>query len=113
MRQVGHQTRYIAETVDIYPTLCGLVGLPKPTFLDGQSLLPILADPKRSGGSAISYNEKTLTLRTPDYRLILHDDGAVELYDHRTPEGETRNLADAQPAVVGKLRPIIEERMKP
>lgn len=35
----------IVETVDIYPTLCSLAGLPSPSHLDGESLTRQLDDP--------------------------------------------------------------------
>jgi iduronate 2-sulfatase len=44
----GSSTRQVAETVDIYPTLADLAGLPKPTGpqpIDGVSLVPVLKDP--------------------------------------------------------------------
>ena len=44
--------------------------------------------------------------------MIAHTDGYIELYDHRTLEGETRNVADQQPEVVAQLKAKIEKRFK-
>ncbi|VAW17995.1 Sulfatase [hydrothermal vent metagenome] len=44
--QKGLKTNSLAEFVDIYPTLCDLTALEKPKHLEGQSLLPILENPK-------------------------------------------------------------------
>ncbi len=108
----GESTETIAETVDIYPTLCELAGLPVPEFLDGSSLLPILDDPQCAGQPAISYMGQTRTIRTEAHRLIMHDDGTIELYDHRTPEKEARNLAKVDPALVEQLMAEIEESLR-
>jgi arylsulfatase A-like enzyme len=42
----GVRTASLTELLDVYPTLCDLVGLPKPTHLQGKSLVPILHNPK-------------------------------------------------------------------
>lgn len=41
----GKKTRSLVELVDIYPTLCDLTSVPKPTHLEGKSLVPILHKP--------------------------------------------------------------------
>ena len=45
----GRAAVAVVESVDIYPTLCALAGLPAPTALAGQSLVPILKDPTTHG----------------------------------------------------------------
>lgn len=99
----GEAASGVVETLDIFPTLCDLAGLKKPDFLMGQSLLPLLEDPKTSGHSAVGYRKGGQTIRTDRYRLIVHHSGAMELYDHQSPEKETKNLADQKPEVVKML----------
>eukprot|EP01052_Picozoa_sp_SAG31_P082821 SAG31_NODE_42916_length_269_cov_0.911765_1_plen_60_part_01 len=45
----GKRTRKIVELVDIYRTMCDLVGIPLPTNdsypVEGDSLVPLLQDP--------------------------------------------------------------------
>jgi iduronate 2-sulfatase len=94
----------VAETIDLFPTLCDLTGLKKPGYLDGDSLLPQLKDAGApSDNAAISYSNRARTLRTATHRLIAHKDGHLELYDHTTPEGETKNLAKEEPGLAKKL----------
>ncbi len=56
VREAGKPTDAIVETIDLYPTLCELCGLPRPEQLDGASLGPLLADPEAPGraGSVLS-----------------------------------------------------------
>ncbi len=42
----------VVELLDLFPTLCGLAGLPIPDGLDGTSFVPLLRDPEREGKAA-------------------------------------------------------------
>ena len=104
VKQNGTSTKSIVQSIDIFPTLCDLVGLKKPDFLDGTSLLPQLKDPAaQSPGHAISYANRARTIRTATHRLIKHSNGHLELYDHTTPAGETKNLAKKNSGLAKEL----------
>ena len=107
----GVKTDAIAETVSIYPTLCDLTGVPTPDFLDGVALGPILNDPSAPGRPACSYKPGAATIRTDRRRLIAHKDGYLELYDHRTPAAETRNMAADDPETAARLLAALRERL--
>ncbi len=110
--QPGKPTHSIVETLDVFPTVCELAGLKIPACVAGRSLMPILRNPKEKGHPAISYGKKgTTTIRTRNHRLISHQDGAFELYDHRTPDAETKNLAEDQPNLVMQLKKTLSERL--
>lgn len=47
MKSRGVTSRALVELVDIYPTLCELVGIPKPKHLEGHSFTPLLDNPDR------------------------------------------------------------------
>ncbi len=111
MKQPGASTKAVVETVDLYPTLCDLAGLPLPPELHGESLTPQLDNPDQTGGSAVSYQSEATTIRTDNYRLIAHKGGYYELYDHRTPEGETLNIAKDQPEAVEELNAQLQQRL--
>lgn len=122
----GTHTRQLAETVDLYPTLAELAGLPKPGGpqpIDGVSLVPVLRNPaarvrdhayhayprQRSGEPLIGR-----AIRTERHRLVewkragaAADSADLELYDYVADPGETKNLAAGQPNVVAELRAIL------
>ena len=104
----GVATDAIVESLDVFPTLCELAGLPMPDFVDGVSLQHLLDDPDSSGRPAIAYRRNARTIRTKTHRLILHDDGYAELYDHTSAAKETRNVAASNPSLVAQL----EERLR-
>ena len=107
----GEATDSIVETLDLFPTLCDLTGLPQPDFIHGKSLKPILDNPAAPGHAAVSYSRGSRTIRTKTHRLILHKDGYAELYDHDSPEKETRNVADENAALVKSLSHQLKERL--
>ncbi|QDV65786.1 sulfatase [Crateriforma conspicua] len=93
--------------VDLYPTLTELCGVPTPSPITGQSLVPMLDDPTEPGrGWSITQVRRTqkkqtymgYSLRTPRFRYTRWDDAkrGVELYDHAADPLEHTNLA-AQP----------------
>ncbi|KPM47506.1 sulfatase [Jiulongibacter sediminis] len=105
------ETAEIVETLDIFPTLCELTNLPKPDFVHGESLSLFLSDKNVSGHSAYGYISNAQTMRNDQYRFILHEDGFAELYDHLSSEGETQNIAIANPALVEEFSKLIENRL--
>lgn len=119
--QAGNSTRQPAESVDIFPTLAELVGLPKPRGpqpIDGVSLAPVLKDgaarvrdhayhayPKGKMGRAI---------RTERYRLVEWRNpgepksaAQYELYDYQSDPNERRNHAEDNPVIVRQLAAIL------
>ncbi|XOV72951.1 MAG: sulfatase [Verrucomicrobiota bacterium] len=112
MSDPGSATDSIVETLDLFPTLCDLTGVSIPDFAHGVSLVPMLEDPAHGGHPAISYTGNAQTIRTDTHRMILHKDGFVELYDHRTPDGETRNVAGEHLGLVGNLTIKLQQRLK-
>ncbi|TLD68189.1 sulfatase [Phragmitibacter flavus] len=118
----GSVTRQLAETVDVYPTLVELAGLPVvkgPQPMDGVSLVPVLRDPKvrvRDHAYHCFPRGKRMgrAIRTERYRLVeWKEPGADaetaewELYDYEMEEPEARNLAEEQLEVIGQLRQIL------
>lgn len=123
----GSSTRQIAETVDIYPTLVELAGLPKPIGtqpIEGVSLAPVLKNPEaRVDDHAYHcFQKKRLgrAIRTDRYRLVVwrnpgqaESDEVVELYDYREGPVERKNIAKENPDVVRELKAILSRHPEP
>lgn len=84
-----------ASLLDIYPTLIELCRLPANRHLEGVSLVPQLNDPMthRERPAITSSYFGNHSIRSRDWRLIVYEDGAEELYDHRKDPDEFHNLA--------------------
>lgn len=120
----GSRTRALVESVDLFPTLAELAGLPAPAGaqrLDGRSFVSTLRDPQAATKEAVFHcyprtrpgvgNVIGRAVRTARHRLVeWKAPGApaasaeYELYDYEADPLETRNLAATQPAVVARLR---------
>ncbi|MCK4959884.1 MAG: sulfatase-like hydrolase/transferase, partial [Planctomycetes bacterium] len=81
--------------IDIYPTLVDLCGLPERQGLDGQSLQPLLQNPKRQWTRPVvmTYGLNNHAIQTQRWRYIQYHDGSNELYDHYSDPEEWTNLA--------------------
>jgi uncharacterized sulfatase len=54
-----------------------------------------------------------LAIREGDWKLLMQSDGTrAELYDLATDSGETRNLAEKQPAIVERLKKQLQDWLK-
>ena len=113
MKNANSKTKAFIETIDIFPTLCELTGVEAPHFAQGQSLINIIENPSVEEGHPVAaYFNKVKTIRTKQYRMTLHNDGFVELYDHSTPEKETKNIAIQNPETVNMLKQVLEKKFK-
>jgi iduronate 2-sulfatase len=101
MKGRGQVSRSLVELVDVYPTLADLCGLTPPGNLEGKSLRPVLANPKRAHRSEARTQLNAGTtegraVRTADFRYIrwkTPTETAEELYDHRKDPREFTNVA--------------------
>ena len=117
----GSSTRQLAESVDIFPTLAELAGLPAPTGpqpIDGISLVPVLKNPaarvRDHAYHCFPKQKMGRAIRTESHRLIEWkkpgappESAELELYDYTADSHETQNIAAEQPEVVKQLRAIL------
>ncbi len=126
----GSSTAALVETVDVFPTLCELAGLPTPANvpqpMDGRSFVSVLRDPKAAGrefathayprnrGGGPAGEVMGRAVRTARYRLVewkkigaAPETADLELYDYVTDPEETKNVAGERPDVVKQLRALL------
>ncbi len=114
--QAGMTSQALVETLDIYPTLIDLCGLPFTKTehpLDGHSLRPLLDGTATSiRPCAISYWGKAVSVRTKQYRLIARHDkrGLTDIELYRVSDGDdpTDNIAATEPKIVEQLTQYIK-----
>ncbi len=120
----GARSGSLVETVDIYPTLCELAGLPAPAGLDGRSFAATLRDPAApTKDHAIHVYPRNApgkgqvigrAIRTEHHRLVEWkkigapaSEADLELYDYEADPLERKNLAASQPEVVARLQAML------
>ena len=133
-RSAGQHISSPVELLDLFPTLCELATIETPTFIDGKSRVDMLNNPdgqyksvaysqyyRRYDHSEDSQKSHLLqpsqvrqymgyAIRTATHRYVQWRDfetgdiTAHELYDHRTNDGETKNIFHkAAPELINDL----------
>ena len=117
----GQRTEAFAQTVDLYPTLCELAGVPLPIKPDGLSLVQALRDPQSTSKDHAFhvYPRHPLlgrSIRTDRYRLVewkapgaAPDTAVLELYDYQKDPLEKKNIAGEDLTTVASLRKILNQ----
>jgi len=117
--QPGTKTKSLTHSIDLYPTLLELTGLPRPESkpsIEGKSLVPVLKDPSASVNEAAYhvFPRKDLigrAIRTSTHRLVEWkkpgapaDTAEWELYDYEGDPQETKNHVKEKPEIVASLK---------
>jgi arylsulfatase A-like enzyme len=93
----GKVVRAPAMNIDVLPTLCDLCALPKPTGLEGSSLVPVMTG-RNDGRDRIALSENYRgnfagrMIRTAKWKYFLYTNGEEYLYDLESDPGEETNL---------------------
>ena len=102
-------TNYPASTLDIFPTIASIVGLPETamiTPIDGVSLRPLFGQDVKSRPSPIPFRYRgEWALVDNQYKMISADltSAQTELYDLSVDPTESHNIAAEKPAVTQRL----------
>jgi iduronate 2-sulfatase len=91
-KQPGIATDKIVNSVDIYPTLCHLTGIPKPKHIQGSNLFNLLKDYQARGyEKATSYWAGKRSVITPTEHMI-YDMKTDKLLQHYNLEKDPKEL---------------------
>jgi arylsulfatase A-like enzyme len=112
--EVPARTSEPVSLLDLYPTLIDMCGLPAREGLSGQSLVPLLRNPKaKTGRSVIStFDQGNHALIDSRFRYIRYADGSEELYDIEQDPNEWLNLAN-QPEHQGRMKEFSRKLPQP
>ena len=106
----GQRTDSLVYLFDIFPTLFEMLRLPLPPTLDGQSLVPILKNPRRQLRLEMIYGYRHVqrAIRTARWKYIRYNASGVQnrqLFDLVNDPWEMKNLVDdsAHTATVTQL----------
>jgi iduronate 2-sulfatase len=109
INQPGVVSNAVVETVDLFPTLTDLAGLPEPDGLHGESLRNQLEQPDANSekGAVAHWTRGQSSIRTDEWRLIVHrpeeEIEGFELFDFRADENGARANPDQYSDVVDEL----------
>ena len=85
----------IVELLDLYPTLCELAAIDPPRHIEGQSMVPLLRDPRLPGKPAAYTKWRDgLVAITRDFTYTEYDNKQCMLFDLKKDPAENLNVAD-------------------
>ena len=108
-RSAGRKTSALVESVDLFPSLCSVCGIPFPSRREGSSWQKLFDDPKRlwkravfsqhpraipGVGAGMGYSMRTARHRYTEWSALDSPYSTAELYDYKESRNELRNLAN-------------------
>jgi arylsulfatase A-like enzyme len=91
-------SQQVVETIDLYPTLTELCGLPPPPEVQGRSVAALIDNPDsplNHTAYAVKHRRSLVghSIRDERYMYVEYADGAIQLYDLLNDPHELENLA--------------------
>lgn len=105
------ESQALAYLLDVFPTVCDLVGAKIPEGLDGQSLKPVIEGKSSKVRESLffAYRDFQRAVRDERYKLIRYPQvNVTQLFDLQDDPDEMRNLAD-DPAQVERIKSLTAE----
>ena len=106
----GEESNAFAYLLDIFPTLCTMLGIEVPTGLAGRDLSPIWRGESESVRDSLftSFRDLMKSVRDDRWKLIRYPKiDHVQLFDLAEDPHETRNLAD-DPAQADRIAALTD-----
>ena len=96
MTPAGTKTTRPVDLMSVYPTLCSLTGIQKPTHVEGKDITPILKNPnvEWEHPALITFGRGSHAIRSETHRYIRYADGGEELYHNVKDPYEWTNQAN-------------------
>ncbi len=94
--RAGQRVDQPVGLIDLFPTLCDLVGIPAKAGLEGKSLKPLLEDPAAPWDRPAirtTYARGNHSLQSRTHHYVRYEDGSEEYYDLRRDPHAWDNLA--------------------
>jgi len=93
----GKSTRAFSYLLDVYPTLCDVLGIPPPSDLEGESLRPLWEGRRERVRDSVflPYIQIQRAVRDERWKLICYPKiGHIQLFDLQADPDERVNLVD-------------------
>lgn len=106
----GKSVDAFAYLFDIYPTLCDVVGAPKPEPLEGKSLLPVIQGKSKAVRDTVmlGYRDVQRAVRLGRWKLIRYPQiDRTQLFDLQRDPNEIHDLA-ARPEQRGRIEQMMQ-----
>jgi arylsulfatase A-like enzyme len=83
------------DFMSIYPTLCALTGVERPSHVEGLDISALLKNPdaKWDTPALTTFHQNNHSFRSEQWRYIRYADGSEELYNHDIDPYEWNNVA--------------------
>ena len=102
----------LVEHIDVFPTICELLGITRPTSVQGRSLVPLLgSDPAPEGWRDAVFSQigNIQMIRTEEWKLNVYDEIPGDLYDLKSDPQEFCNRI-ADPDCAGIIE-VLKDRL--
>lgn len=117
-RYPGHrETDALCLLSDLFPTLCGMAGLPVPDSVTGHSLLPVIEGRSDAGREDLflAYSNLQRAVVHDGYKYIIYNVGGritEQLFDLFADPWEQEDLSVKMPQKKEQMKSLLRQRMK-
>lgn len=117
----GKKIPYQVRSVDIFPTIADLVGIPQIDHVRGKSLIPMFNDEENKDRPAFiesatnspkSRTSNVVGIRTPNYKYFRDRDDPsknIHLYDLKNDQLEEHNVANDHLEIIEEMEKMLQE----